>query len=124
MVDYLRMQGMLHPQGLLGEPTACSCLHQNAHAWLVADGLFWRWQVPLLLSPAAAEPAGMLGADSSLCTAAVADYAEQKLFAPLSLDPPKDRLSNWQQLGWRHPNLEDSILAANPSWQADMIPAK
>jgi hypothetical protein len=37
VVDYLRMQGMLHPQGLLGEPTACSFLHRNAHAWLVAD---------------------------------------------------------------------------------------
>ena len=65
-----------------------------------------------------------LGADCSLRTAAAAEYAEQKLFAPLGLDAPQDRPSKWQQLGRRHPGLEACILAANPSWQADLIPAK
>ena len=64
------------------------------------------------------------GADSSLRTAPAAEYADQKLFVPLTLDPPKDRLSEWQQLGRRHPGLEACILAANPSWQAELIPAK
>ena len=29
VVDYLRMQGMLHPQGLLGEPTACTKMRMH-----------------------------------------------------------------------------------------------
>lgn len=66
-----------------------------------------------------------LGADSSLRTATAAEFAEYRLFAPLTIRPKRDRLSKWQELaGGRHPNLQACILAANPSWEADSIPAR
>jgi hypothetical protein len=88
----------------------------------------------LLASPAVAayccshsivEALGRWVLTPSLRIASVAEYAEQKLFASLrSPESPQDRLFEWQQLGWLHPGLEACILAANPSWQADLIPAK
>lgn len=63
-----------------------------------------------------------LAAKPSLCTASVAEYAEYRLFAPLSPTAKQDRMSKWQQLGQRHPKLQECILKANPSWSAHSIP--
>ena len=122
-MDYLRIQGKLHPHGLFGKPATlhfeqcskayCLCCRQGAGECLQSAAR--------CLHLLACWPPG---ADSSLRTAPAAEYADQKLFVPLTLDPPKDRLSEWQQLGRRHPGLEACILAANPSWQAELIPAK
>ena len=60
-----------------------------------------------------------------LAHSTAAEYAEARLF-PL-LDPKKDgqkRTEMWSELGSRHPELQASILAANPSWKAEWIPEK
>jgi hypothetical protein len=127
VVDYLRIQGMMHPRGLFGEPTPCNCSQHSAPTACVADLGFAGECSSCCSCPAnrcillACWPPD---ADSSLRTASGAGYAEQKLFASLRLDSPQDRLYEWQQLGWLHPDLEARILAANPSWQAELIPAK
>ena len=89
-----------------------SCQQHTAHRLLAC----WRHAI-IYGMPA-------LGAHSNLCTASAAGYAERKLFAGRSLDDPQDRVSKWRQLSWRHSKLEARILAANPSWQADILPAK
>ena len=130
MAAYLRIKGMLHPCGLLGEPTPCSFAVEQRSATCAADSGFVCACSQCSCCPAQPVDGARLlacwplGANSSPCTASVAEYAEQKLFFPLNPDFKEDRLSKWQQLGRRHPKLEACILAANPSWQADLIPAK
>ncbi|KAI7839690.1 hypothetical protein COHA_006497 [Chlorella ohadii] len=66
-----------------------------------------------------------LDARGALDARGLMEYAEARLF-PL-LDPKKDgqkRTEMWSELGRRHPELEASILAANPSWKAEWIPEK
>ena len=133
MAAYLRIKGMLHPFGLLGEPTPCSFAVEQRSATCAADLGFVCACSQCSCCPAQPVDGARLlacwplGANSSPRTASIAEYAEQELFFPLSLDFlyfEEDRLSKWQQLGRRHPKLEACILAANPSWQADLIPAK
>lgn len=116
--DLLEVTGMLHARGLLGEAGSGLIVQCNAARLC--------WQV---LTTAAAQPAVAacwqawpLAAKPSLCTASVAEYAEYRLFAPLSPTAKQDRMSKWQQLGQRHPKLQECILKANPSWSAHSIP--
>ena len=63
------------------------------------------------------------GAESSACAALIAEYAEKELLPPEE-EKPKGRKLLWAKLCSLQPQLEACILAANPSWKADMIPER
>ena len=57
MVDYLRIQGMLHPHGLFGEPAPCSTVRSRPvlHIWaLPTSARSCCWPALLLLPIVAA----------------------------------------------------------------------